>query len=576
MCLQMVIFPVAYAQEKSGSNGDEFRSNPEAKGKESSKKQLAAMAIGVFGANSLVCGNGGMFPSNIAFAAGALIYIMSEISGGKKHADYLRKKTEDLKIVEEKLKKQGGGGEVQLEALESALANEKEILGFINGRKKWLNIISLVFAVATAAAAVEFIIPTPMSPLAVIPMVCPGSLPMALATSAAVGAAFAYFSGGGMKGAFGAALVSVVVPLAVGNQALNAFTVGRIAFYAASTMIMKSLASDMSKKAQVAQGNIDKLEKALEEFKKSSIPVNRISTDSRVADSGGASSEATGGTQTGRGTLGNNNGDTSTSGNVNLLPAGTARSTEYCATKANGSIDISQKACNDPIRLTPATFEANLNMPDLMKANQTVVDIGNAFTSGDIQSAEINGAKLAAQAGRINQLRDDLMKSTNNRLIASGQKSMDINATAKDQLAQMSNSLKGTDQGTSAFLADLSKGTVELGDDLKGLADIKGETLDLKAADQNNKVQANVAPTSFTEPSANSPTENATADANKNSQDTIAKGLSEGLEAFESSAGDISDNQDESLFKIVSNRYLLNYPTLVKRKSLPALEENSK
>jgi hypothetical protein len=61
-----------------------------------------------------------------------------------------------------------------------------------------------------------------------------------------------------------------------------------------------------------------------------------------------------------------------------------------------------------------------------------------------------------------------------------------------------------------------------------------------------------------------------TAEAGKAAEESAASALGKNLGDYESNAGDISDRKEESLWKQVSNRYLLNYGRFFERNKLPS------
>ncbi len=545
MSFHLILAPVAFAAEEKTDASSQFRENPDAKGKTSYTKMLLGIGIGVVASNQLVtCTNGVMYPSIIVLNAGGLIYILSEILGGKSHNDALKKKTSDLKMSKEKMKNIQGG-EVQKEALESALANEKETLKFINKRKTWMTAITAIFMASTAAAAIEqstFVFGFGLVSAVCIPVT---GATTAAVTAGAVGAAFAFTSGAGLMGAaFGAGLSAAAFALAPPIATANNFAVGRIATGAAASVVSTAIVMDLSSKAKVTQGNIDKLEKALAEFNANSTSTTTIS-DTTSGSTSGNIAEGNIGTvsKSGTGLAGRFTEQTATS--------------QICASSSSQGTDVSQRACSSPVRIAPGQFDIKLGVPTLNSFNQTTADVGNALAKGDLEGAEVGAASLAGQAARMTQLRDSLVAQANKKLIAEGKKPIDVNALAKEQLLSMSNAMKKSNPDGSAVLAGLAKGEeVKLADDIKETAPETPTVADKPA--EAPTVTPNAA--AFSEPALPS------------TPATPEKTLEEGLADFEYAQNDISDSKEDSIFKQVSNRYLLNYPSLVRRKSMDEVE----
>ena len=572
---------MAQKTTSGASSSDQFRENQNSDSKSSGgyTKQILGIGIGMVGANLLVSCTSKIHPSILIYSAGGLIYIMSELLAGKAHNDALKKKVEDLKMAEEKMKNNGGGGEVQKEALESALANEKEVLKFVNKRKTFMSAVMVVFTAATAAAIVEMFTPTPLTPIGLIPAGCIGSVAgmSAKVTTAALAAAFSFISGGGMTGGLAAGLLALAVPLAITNTTASNFAPGRLAIFAVSAMVVKGIVSDLSERARITQGNIDKLEKAIAEYTATSTPTNNIATDTSGSDS--STNTSTSGSDIAAGNL--NGGATSTSSNgINsLAKPSTTTSTTLCANSTNEGVDVSAKACGSPLVLTSPKFDASLNVPELNTAAQTTTELANALSKGDLAGAEVGAANLSSQAGRMNTIRDSLLKKANEGLVANGKKPIDIDALAKEELANMTNALKNANNaGGANALASFGSGNHSgLGSDLKGEGDLKtaqniqtNESGANSGNGANSTANAGATPTgletNLTDPNAVTP----------NETKEEAKTLTDSLADFEGSEGDISNKKEESIFKIVSNRYILNYPTLVKRKSLDATDTKTK
>ncbi len=531
MSLNLILAPVALAADGTQKTGDEFRANPNAKGGMDFMKNIMSIGTGIIGVNALMtCKTAvGTAPSIYVLAAGSAIFIMSELLGGKAHNDYLRKSAADLKMVEEKLKKSGGGGEVQLASLEAALNNEKEILKFINKRKMWATATMAVYAAGIAAVIIEN-----ANFYNVAPAGCTGEgIIKHRLTGVAIGAAYSFMAGGMASGLVTGLGTYLIGPGAMSHMLLNTkYTRG--AFFGAATAIQLFTVMDLGKKAKIAQENIGKLEKAITEFKATSGSTN------------GLIAEATSGV--GSGMIDPNDGREFA---VKPLPQ-TDENSIICASNAGGSVDISSKACAQPMRLAAAKFDPRFNVPSLTAFNQQAADVGNALNSGDLAGAEIGAAALASQAGRMNQIKDNLLKQTNAKLKAQGKKPIDFDADTRNALRSMASASKSSNPSMSAALTSLAEGKTELPDDLKGSENL-GTSQNIIA--------------------------NAPAAAPETATPNLSEGLNEGIEPtptlskvddimksddFEYDKNDISKQKETSLFNIVSSRYLISYPKIFK------------
>jgi hypothetical protein len=569
MCFQFIIAPVAIAQTTSGStdsktanNGDQFRANPDAKPKGASyTKQILGLGIGIVAANAIVTCATKIHPSVMIFGAGGVIYIMSELLGGKAHNDYLKKTTADLKMVQEKMKSSGGVGEVQKASLEAALANEKQILSFIKKRKMWFMAISAIFTAATIAAAIEWLTPTPLAPVAVIPAGCVPNPAVHSMTASGLAAAFSFASGGGMMGSFAAALLLYVKGTGTAVTAAMNSNPGRVGIFAVSTGIVASIMGDLSAKAGVAQNNVNLLQKALDEFKANSTPTNGIATGVTSGPNSGS----------GSGDFNNPNGTKNNA--ITMLPTSPDANSKICASSSSQGVSISSSACASPLKVQAPAFDAALNVPTLNSVGQTTSEVGNALANGNLAAAEIGAGQLASQAGRLEQMKNDLLKQVNAKLAANGKKGLDLNATANEQSAALMGAIGKNDQGAANALSALMKGNgnVALGNDLKGDADLKENKQQINSTADSVAVKS----TAVDPNAAASAALSAAGYGNGLNEGTLSaedlakkngKSMDQALNEFESSESDISKGSDTSLFKQLSNRYLLNYNKIFERK----------
>jgi uncharacterized membrane protein len=567
MSLQLILTPVAMAQ----SAGDQFRANPDGKKAASYLNQISSVAITTIGTTVMLnCLFAPLLPSMYIFNAGSIVYIASEIMGGKGQNAFQNRKMSDMKMLEEKMKGKQGG-EVQREALEAALKDEKETLDIINGRKKWLNAVFVIYGLATIAAIVELIrSKLPTAPLDKPPFQFAscnmgGMLISANILKGVVVAAWSYKamkSGEGMIGQYGSMAAALAVSLTgLGATLTGLLNIpeGRIAAFGIATALIKLNQSDLSKQAQTASDNIEKLEKVLAEFDKDT----QTSNSTVVADSG--SSEATagaGGGMSGGVTSGGAIGalpssSTANGSNVNALANVSTDMSKNCFSQASNQISYGTN-CTKPMELAKPQFDANINIPTLRDGTNTAVDFANAVSRGDIAKADAAAGTLASMASRIDGIRNGLLKQANEEAKANNKEPFDFDKAQEKVMADINGSLMGSLNSNGISLASLGPSN------LKPLENKDTKTKSGVTAVPGNKAVLPVGKA----PVFNEGITNSAGSGISEGDLTKTPTLEESLSKYEDNQSDISNQSDESLFDIVTNRYFANYPKFFKRKEV--------
>lgn len=569
MSLQLIIAPVALAQD----TGDQFRSNPEGKKGPDIMNQITTMAVTAVGTATMSCPMLPPAPSIALFAAASLAYVASEVMGGKDQDKFHNKKMADMEMMEEKLKGTGagGGGEVQKETLEMALAEEKDILAIINKRKKWTKTVSTMYKAAAAAAAIELALSLiPGGPKFIVS--CNSGLlsgTAGLVQKALVGAwAFTKVSKGDMLGglavAVGAAIPAVGVPI---SMALRT-PATRIATFGIASMLVGRSKSDLEAAATTAQQNIDKIQSVLDQFNSDTYLNNS------TANTDTAGPNATGGAGSGNGldTGGGQLAGASTSSSIgssspNALPTGDSTRSVNCYTQTSTGIDYSSN-CVNPLVIGEPTYDARINIPILRDVTSQSLKFTNAIARGDIAGADAASAGIDSLAGKVRDLESSLKKKANASLVASGKSAIDFDKEQRDIASQIDAAIsKNGQSNSSSSLAALSSGFSE-STDSKNEADknanavtsvTSGEVINI---DGSGKSSAN---------------ENLLGNINEGALTNFESGISEGdltaaksledsLGDYETDVNDISNRSEDSIFKQVSMRYRANYDRFFERK----------
>jgi hypothetical protein len=181
--------------------------------------------------------------------------------------------------------------------------------------------------------------------------------------------------------------------------------------------------------------------------------------------------------------------------------------------------------------------------------------MANAISSGDFQNAQLYAGELSNMSHRINKMKQDVLKEMDKYLKSKGEKK------TFDQLVE--GHLKSQED---AIMASMEKGGADLNSFKNSLASDKKESLKenenipkhISANHEQVPVQENI----FT---ARSEATTLTDEVAKNE---AAKNQ---FESFSLGDADIGKDKGENIFDLLSKRYLMSYPKVLKKnKFLPA------
>lgn len=533
LSLQLIIAPVAVAQ----SAGDTFRKAPAKNGgMDLYAQQILGLATSAIGANIITsCVRGSTILSLKVFMGASLVNIASEILGGKAQNENHKKRASSLKMLEEKMK-QTPGGDLQRASLEEALKEEKETLSFINKRKMWVLAVTAGYLAAAGISIAEMINP----PANTTPCNFDGK---ATFTAKAIAAAYSFMNGrtggGGAISTYGGMLISLAsVTGIMGTTIQKAYATptGRAITFGASGILMGLITKGLMDRAKITKANIKKLEEALANFKDATNTNTGIATDTTSGSEGSQGAGAEFDPASGKNFA------------INQLPDGTTLPKE-CWSNSSQGMEFSSSACRSPVRLPGGGFSGELNVPTLSSAAGLTNDMAQGVASGNIGSAESSAAQLGSMAGKLKQIRDNMAKQLNDKLIAKGEKPIDFEGESQKQASQMLADFNKA-AGTNMNLASLQPS------DMSGAEEVKAEDekkTDINTASAGTGIDVPSATGGmFTEGLVNDP--------------SLTEAVAEAAPVeYEYNEDDVSDRQDVSLFEQVSNRYLFQYNKLFEK-----------
>lgn len=519
--------------------------------------QLTGIAIASVGV-SLAAACAVKSPSLLMYIAGAAVYLMGEMNGGKAQKQQL----EDTDKTLEQLRANGvKGGEVQLKSLEAQLKDKEEKLKLAQKRSSWIGASAMMFTAAAALAAAEFLYP---------PLGCVPGAAMALGTvkSTAIVAAFSFLSGGGLTAGLMGAIAGYVVAQGALVGVFNSFA-GRIAGMAVSAGLAMMAKGEVDGEVGKLKSDISKLKEVIAQFHLETDGKGPNTEDTTAGSSSGVTSGATSGASSGTlagVTSGSAGGTASGSGGgTTVTPLPSAKVTSGTTTCLNSKQEFST-SCSDPLKF------ANINVgslgvdPELQRVANVGVGMANDAASGNIGRADIAAATLNSAAAKINDVYKQQLAKTNAKLGSQGKGAVGTQKEMQDIVTSMQSAFDKEMAAKNQSIAGLGIGKLSLdGTEVKSDAGIiaatSGEVIAVPTSKGEDKTAV-----------GNSPviTDGTVASTNANKEESSKDALGKNLSEFESSEDDISKNKEASLWKQVSNRYFSNYQRFFERKKLPS------
>lgn len=548
MSLNLILVPVAFGQ----GSGDQYRQgSTSSHSTVSYMKQILGLGIGVIGSNILTtCKMGTMQPSVLLFMAGSLAMIGSEIAAGKNQSKLHDAKTKDLEMIKEKMKMEGEGGDIQKGILETALKEEKETQSFIKKRRNWMTAISVVFMASTVLSILEFwwSFPPPVGTGKTDSAACTSNggitsklLAMAITMSWSWGAGKV---GGGPISQYGGMLLTLlpqvtsldsVMSVAYGSAIPRAITFG------VSTGISGWITVDLAKKYNVVSENVKKMESVVSQFKK------ETETDAGI-EKGAPTSEDPDKVAGGKKPV----------YEVNKLANGSK--VKDCFSNSSNGVDYSPAGCSNPLKILPIKFGANFNNSSLTAVSNLTTDMAQLISNGDIDGASIKADEIAGYAARIKDIKDKVEKDLNTMLKANGKPTIDIDKeVAASSAAMEADYMKRNNISGSTASPQVANPSSTSDKDSNPSPDLKITSATAAAL---------VTPESVPMPSFSDEISTEESETVSNSDSSSNTTLND----YESTAEDISKKPDVSIFKQVSNRYILNYTKIFERKKAPEVE----
>lgn len=552
ICLNFILSPVAPVMA-----GDDKSTSEKPGGGAFYANQILSIGTAALGSNILLsCKLGSMLPSLQIFMAGSAAYIASEFMGAKAQQAFLKASTEEVEKFKQTMRE---GGDLQREIIEIKLKEEKDKLGFVKKRKMWMLAITAIYTGATVAAYMEMTKLTACAATAVGLAGCPelvsaGCTPEGAGSATLITkgltAAYAFGvgnAGGGpisTYGGMGVALASLVPSIGAKIVTFYQTPMNRAITFGAAAALSAGVMLGLGGAEKKITSNIKDLEKLLADFKQKTYDENGNLEGGTEADHGSQYDQ-----------------DKSNQYSIKTLSG--HELAKHCWQNTSQGMNYGEDACKVSTKLNRPKFDMKMNLPTLASVGNSATDLGQAVSDGDMGKADIEAGKLAANAMRMNQIKENIQKQMNDQRKARGEKPIDFKAEEDKKIASM--------------MTDLNKQSAVA--DAPALAST-GNKASLDSLEKNNRNNQSSSTTTSTNTStAGAPSSNFKFDEGASDEGVATANyqeptnLPESLDDFEINAGDISKKSEVSIFKQLSNRYLLNYTKIFEKKK--KLEDTS-
>jgi hypothetical protein len=630
LSLNLIITPIVMAQEVGENAGYDGHSQIKKGGYDFYAKQILAASTSIIGANIISqCSFGAKVPSIATYMAGSLVYIASELLGAKAQNDHHIQKLSDLKKVSED--QEVKGGEVQKEILTQSKKDQEASLDYIKKKKLWTLAVTVIYATAmglaiseeltghtsgvaagaascaTTAAALSSACTvgyagcyaghlaacTALMPSGAVTAEAAFASPIALAkgTSTCAGVALynagcssyltsymaigyanckpmptnsalnmimakalvaAYAMGvtkGAEKGVNYTSMITQLLTLLVPSlekmvmPAYN-FPIPRSITFGASMALSGLVSSGLIQRQNILEKNVADVDKMLTSF-------NANTHDPNGIGEGNYNSPG----------LGNAYDPSGKKYELKALPK--VAPVKTCVSNNGSSLEVSSNACRTPIKINRPKFNFAGGIKTLNDAGTLAADMANAVTSGDADRANAIAGQLGNMAAKVKEVNEKLQAEYNEKQKADKKPTLDFDKSIKDKVASMENDLSNHASSNGINMASL--GPALNSDDLDKKDDSSSTGIDTVAGIPAPEI-----------PTLDAGLSGMESDSSEDFSDSTQKvaSLSESLEGFESAESDIAKDSGVSIFRQVSNRYLLNYTKIFNRKEITPVKQD--
>lgn len=563
MSFQLILSPVALAADPVDAYT--VTGNASDAGEMQFMNSLMMTGSGVVGSSLILCqqGTGNVFPtfSHYIFAGGALVLLLGEIAAAIKQKDNLKeseKQAERMAVVQntptaDLTQEQKN---VQLDALKLAKEEEEKNHEALTARVNWMGAAEIVYWLAVAGAAVEIAvyITTKTLQSSVFPATVAAGNALGYndwgltcnnddkhrAITMGIAAAYGVLGGlntstinlgtimSGAMSTLGAMMMLNMVVGLVGKglgKVVNTAP-GRLVIFGVFAALAEVVRNGFKDRARQAEKNIEAIDRAITAWTNATL--------------GGAEVDTPPDPTTTDGNLG------PTAGPPKPLIKRLPRFPKL-GKCMGANLEHSAKSCRSPIKFNRSMVKFKSKF--LNGAANQAFNMTEAMARDDAAGANGMAAAMGSNAARVKAEAKGLIAEMNAGRVKNGEKPIDFDKEVKAQLASLSKeAMAGAGGGSGAGAGRAS-------------LDADEEKSD---SESTTGVAAVAAPGAVTQPDADLSLLNSEEVALDGAAADPAAGQS--LEDFESSVQDVAAKNDVSIFKQLSNRYILNYTKIFDRK----------
>jgi hypothetical protein len=347
-------------------------------------------------------------------------------------------------------------------------------------------------------------------------------------------------SGGGAISQYGSMLIgllSMIVP-SISKTVSSAynFPIPRSITFGASAALTGTVTTGLAKREGIAEENVKKLEKVINEFKvQTNGETTGIDTDSLSYN--------------------DSNSDSNKDGNkkYDVKKLQEVKTSKSCFSKSGSQWSHSEKSCANTFKV-PKSNLSNVSFPAIKNVSNLAGEMAQAVADGDNSKAGKIAGEIGAYAARVREETKKLQTAYNDMRKKEKKPTKDFDADVKNQVASLQAELNKAAASKNMNLANLGE----------PLPEEKKTDSDIKATKVSSDEGAGAAPA--IDPMAGI---GLSEEAPQDAAPLVEANPEQNLSDFETNEQDISKKNDVSLFKQLSNRYILNYTKIFERKKEP-------
>ncbi len=234
---------------------------------------------------------------------------------------------------------------------------------------------------------------------------------------------------------------------------------------------------------------------------------------------------------------------------VQKLAAGQVK--KSCISNSGGRWDISSQACASPVKIPKSNYR-NVNYPAISNVSSLTAEMAQSLANGDQAGAYKIAGQIGAYAAQVKKETESLKTKLNEVLKKKNRPTVNFDQGIKERVSSLQQAF---DKAAAANNVNIASLPSPVGRDTNSQSE-KGASGALVAVPHIPAI----------DPMAGLGLQN---NESQSAEVPSAEKASQSLDDFESPIQDISKKSDVSIFKQLSNRYILNYVKIFEAKKAP-------